>query len=215
MGLALEAGEIGTWHWDLATGHMEWSAQMFRNLGLSCGSSTDLYPLLIQAVHPSERESADAAFREFRKRPGSMRLEVQLVWPGAEPHWIVFLGQVIADENGSPSRMLGITIDSTRRRKAEEAAAAALHESEQRLRELNEGLAQEAERRARQLGASRAQMQAIFDNSPDWLTLFCATADGRFAYEDLNRATEFAYGLEREHPLEEILGTEQANCLCA
>ena len=46
-----------------------------------------------------------------------------------------------------------------------------------------------------QLGASRALMQAIFDNSPDWLTLFRATPDGRFVYEDMNRATETAYGL--------------------
>lgn len=212
--LALEAGEIGTWDWDFATARMAWSAQMFRNLGLSGGSGDDLYALLIEAVHPSEREFADAAFREFRTRPGPMRLEVRLVWPGAEPHWVVFLGQVIADGDGAPARMLGITIDSTRRRKAEEAAAVALRDSERRLRELNEGLAQEAERRARQLGASRAQMQAIFDNSPDWLTLFRATADGRFVYEDLNRATELAYGLEREQvigrPLEEILGVEPA-----
>src|SRR5437763_12709246 len=62
--------------------------------------------------------------------------------------------------------------------------------------------------------ASRSQMRAFFDNSPDWLTLFRATKDGRFVYEDLNRATEHAYGLTRDQvigrPLEEILGVEQA-----
>ena len=66
----------------------------------------------------------------------------------------------------------------------------------------------------RQLGASRAQIQAIFDNSPDWLTLFRATADGRFVYADLNRATERAYGLGYEQvvgrTVEEILGPQQA-----
>jgi PAS domain S-box-containing protein len=211
--LALEAGEIGAWHWDLATGLMDWTAQMFRNLGLEPGSSGDLYARLIAAVHPSERELADAALREFRTRLGPMRLEVRLVWPG-EPHWVVFLGRVIAGNNGAPGEMLGITIDSTRRRQNEEEAAAALRESERQLRELNEELALRAEERARQLGASRAQMQAIFDNSPDWLTLFRAAADGRFIYEDMNRATEIAYGLAREQvigrPLEEILGIEPA-----
>src|SRR5205814_10232261 len=48
----------------------------------------------------------------------------------------------------------------------------------------------------------------------DWLTLFRATQDGRFLYEDLNRETERAYGLSRDQvigrPLEEILGAEQA-----
>jgi len=57
-------------------------------------------------------------------------------------------------------------------------------------------------------------MRAFFENSPDWLTLFRAAKDGRFIYEDLNRATAHAYGLTRDQvvgrPLEEILGVEQA-----
>jgi len=91
--------------------------------------------------------------------------------------------------------MLGVTIDSTRSHEHEQASAAALGEGERRLRELNERFQELADRRDRQLGASRAQIQAIFDNSPDWLTLFRATSDGRFVYADLNRATERAYGL--------------------
>jgi len=212
--LALEAGEIGSWNWDLASGHMKWSAQMFRSLGLPPGPSGDLPALLMQAVHPDDREYVASAFGEFRGRIGPMRVEVRLVWPGEEPHWVVFLGKVIGDAAGAPSHMLGITIDSTRRRKNEETAAAALREGERRLRELNEELEQRAEQRARQLDASRAQMQAIFDNSPDWLTLFRATADGRFIYEDLNRATELAYGLHHDQVIgrsvEEILGVDQA-----
>jgi PAS domain S-box-containing protein len=69
-------------------------------------------------------------------------------------------------------------------------------------------------RSARRREASRSPIRAFFDNSPDWLTLFRATKDGRFIYEDLNRATERAYGLSRDQvigrPLEEILGVEQA-----
>ena len=57
-------------------------------------------------------------------------------------------------------------------------------------------------------------MRAFFEDSPDWLTLFRAAKDGRFIYEDLNRATQHAYGLTRDQvvgrPLEEILGVEQA-----
>ena len=123
---------------------------------------------------------------------------------------MVFLGKVIADATGKPVRALGVTIDSTRRRRTEEAREVALRDSERRLQELNERLEQLAEQRARQLDASRAQIQAFFENSPDWLALFRAIPDGRFIYEDLNRATEAGYGLSREQvigrPLEEILG---------
>ncbi|HZK92203.1 MAG TPA: response regulator [Stellaceae bacterium] len=213
LGLALEAGEIGAWDWNLATGRMRWSAQMFRNLGVRPGEA-DLYRLLLETVHPDERRQAEAALGQFRKRPGPMRLEVRLVWPNDELHWVVFLGKTIAGPDGAPARMIGITIDSTRRRKYEESSGAALLESERRLREVNRKLQERAERRGRELGASRAQMQAIFDNSPDWLTLFRATADGRFLYEDLNGATERAYGLDYDRivgrTVEEILGSDQA-----
>ncbi|HVC50451.1 MAG TPA: response regulator [Stellaceae bacterium] len=213
MELALEAGEIGTWDWDLSTGRMRWSAQMARNMGRHPDKDDDVFSLLLEAVHPSDRAAA-SAFAAFRTRIGPIRIEARLVWPGDEPHWVVFLGRTLAGPGGVPARMVGITIDSTRRRKTEEAAAVALQESEQRLREVNRKLQQRAERRVQQLGASRAQMQAIFDNTPDWLTLFRATADGRFIYEDLNHATERAYGLDYDqivgHPLEDILGVEQA-----
>jgi PAS domain S-box-containing protein len=212
--LALEAGEIGTWEWDIKSGRMIWSAQMCRNMGVDAASPADRFDALIEAIHPSDRDAARSAFGEFRIRPGPMRLELRLAQPADDPHWIVFLGNVIADAEGVPARILGITIDSTRRRRIEESAAAALRDSERRLRDLNDRLEHRAEERARELLVSRAQMQAIFDNSPDWLTLFRATRDGRFVYEDLNRATERAYGLTYDQvvgrTVEDILGLEQA-----
>jgi PAS domain-containing protein len=68
----------------------------------------------------------------------------------------------------------------------------------------------------RQLSASQARLQAHFNNSPDWLTLFRARTDGAFVYEDLNPATERAYGLKRDQilgrRLEEVLGSSRLSC---
>jgi PAS domain S-box-containing protein len=211
---ALEAGKIGVWDWDLNTGRMRWSKQMFRNIGLVPEEGEDLYGRLLAAIHSSDREAVATAFAGFAERPGPLRVEARLACQVTEPRWVVFLGQTEAGEDGKPVRAHGITIDSTRRRKTEEASAAALTQSEARLREANEQLRRLADQRHRQLGASRAQIQAIFDNSPDWLTLFRAAPDGRFLYVDLNRATERAYGLSYNQiigrSVEEILGPEQA-----
>ena len=82
------------------------------------------------------------------------------------------------------------------------------------LEQVNEHLEQRIEERTLQLFASEACLQAHFQNSPDWLTLFRATKDGAFIYEDLNPATERAYGLTRDQVigrrLEEVLGVEPA-----
>ncbi|MGE0260080.1 MAG: response regulator [Alphaproteobacteria bacterium] len=217
---AQEAGGIGTWEWPLGTGRMLWSAQMFRNLGLcpepagTDGIAAVSDQRLVAVAHPDERARVASLLAGYAGRAGPMRIEYRIVHPDDAVHWIVLLGEVTVDATGRPERMLGISIDSTRRREIVEAAEATLRDREHRLRELNEELAQIADRRTRQLDASRAQIQAIYDNSPDWLSLFRATADGRFIYEDLNTATERGYGLSREQvvgrPVEEILGVEQA-----
>lgn len=214
VGAALEAGKIGVWEWDLPSGRLRGSAPMCRNLGLEPGGEGDLFQRLLQAIHPAERDDVAAAFDEFRRRPGPVRVEARLASAGDEPRWIVFLGRTVPGDDGAPVRMHGITIDSTRRRSIEEAGAVALSESGRQLSQLNQRLQELADRRHRQLEASRAQIQAIFDNSPDWLTLFRATADGRFVYADLNRATERGYGLAYDQvvgrTVEEILGQEPA-----
>src|SRR6185437_9846860 len=98
---------------------------------------------------------------------------------------------------------LAIARDITERKRHEAA-----------LQRVNETLERQIEERARQLSASRARLRAFFDNSPDWLTLQRATADGRFVYVDLNPTCEAAYGLPRERVigrrLEEVLGEEAA-----
>jgi PAS domain S-box-containing protein len=98
---------------------------------------------------------------------------------------------------------LGIIESIEERRRAEDV-----------LQQANELLEQRIEERTRQLSASQARLQAHFNNSPDWLTLFRARKDGAFAYEDLNPATERAYGLKRDQVigrrLEEVLGMEPA-----
>ncbi|MBV9825119.1 MAG: response regulator [Alphaproteobacteria bacterium] len=212
--MALHAGGIGTWEWNLVSGSLEWSAQTALNLGIAPIDALPSLDRLLAVTHVDDRPNVAGALAGFSEQPGPMRLELRTVWPNGEVHWIVFLGAVTTDPDGRPAVMRGITIDSTRRRLVEQANEVALRESEARLRELNEVLERLADTRARQLDASRAQMQVVFDVSPDWLTLFRATSDGRFIYEDLNRATELAYGLSRDkvigRPLEEILGHDAA-----
>ena len=128
--LAQEAGGIGTWEWDLRSDAMIWSAQMYRVMGFDPADARDPKSLLLAAMHPEERAVAEREFDGFSTRTGPLRLEVRIVWPNGETRWIVFLGQVIADARGEPTRMLGITIDGTSRHESERA----VREDAERLR---------------------------------------------------------------------------------
>ena len=50
--------------------------------------------------------------------------EWRVVWPDGSVHWIAGRGQVLKNESGEPSRMIGVNIDVTERKQAEEALSA-------------------------------------------------------------------------------------------
>jgi PAS domain S-box-containing protein len=57
--------------------------------------------------------------------------EWRVVWPDGSVHWIAGRGQVLMDESGEPSRMIGVNIDITESKQAEQA----LHEMNRALEE--------------------------------------------------------------------------------
>ncbi|MGH7053706.1 MAG: PAS domain S-box protein [Stellaceae bacterium] len=116
----------------------------------------------------------------------------------------------LRDSTGALIGGVNMLVDLSEMKRAE----AALRDRERRLCELNDSLERQVEERARQLAASRAQLQAFFDVSPDWLTLQRATPDGKFVYADINPTCAAAYGLPRAEVVgrtpEEVLGSEAA-----
>jgi PAS domain S-box-containing protein len=164
----------------------------------------------LQALHPIARSPILTAIEAGLHGGTSYNQEHRMRRQDGAYRWFLLRGEPIRDESGRITGWFASATDIDDQRRA----AKELEASERRLREVNQKLQDRAERRVRELGASRAQMQAIFDNSPDWLTLFHATADGRFVYADLNHATERAYGLPYDRivgrTVEEILGVEQA-----
>jgi len=157
----------------------------------------------LDVVHPDDRE--ECARRGRAAAAGAtphFQLEERFVRKSGEPVWVKIDVCPIRSQDGR-LYTLGSIENIDERRQAEEV-----------LRQANELLEQRIEERTLQLSASQASLQAHFNNSPDWLTLFRATTDGTFVYEDLNPATERAYGLKRDQVigrrLEEVLGVEPA-----
>jgi PAS domain S-box-containing protein len=207
--LVERAAGIGVWDVDLTTGLLRGTAQFFRIMGLQPTSVAVPIETTRRLRHPNDRERMAEGFRQaVASDVDYFEVEYRITRPDGEMRWIFGRGRVTRDAASVPTRYSGVDIDITDRKRAE----AALQDSERRLRELNERLARQADERASQLASSRAQLQAFFDNSVDWLTLQRATPDGRFVYEDLNPTCASAYGIPREQVIgrtpEDVLGTE-------
>ena len=128
--LAVEAGGSVAWEWDLETGQNSWFGDLENMFGIPLntfiGRDEDFY----RYVHPEDRQmvaKANADARQSRKPYAAefrvARLDGKVVWAAAT-------GQYYYASNGDPYRMLGIAVDITARKQAEQAQ----RESEDKLR---------------------------------------------------------------------------------
>lgn len=178
---------------------------------LGCTKEALIGTSLFDLVHPDARPVCQEKGRALIEgRVAQVRLEERFLRRSGEPFWVRLNVGPIRDAQGNILYSLPVIEDIDGRKRMTEALA----DSERRLRELNERLAHQVVRRARQLAASQAQLQAFFSNSPDWMTLIRARSDDRFVYVDLNSACEAAFGLPRAEVIgrtvEDILGPEAA-----
>jgi PAS domain S-box-containing protein len=122
--LALEAGQVGTWDWDIANDRVTWSDPIYRFHGLKPGqfggSITDFATL----VHPEDRDRVNAAIMAALEDREPYSIETRVVWADGTVRWIATKGKVIFNAAGLPVRMLGATVDTTDRKLAEEELAA-------------------------------------------------------------------------------------------
>jgi len=126
-----DAGEIGYWHWDVTTDRLECSDRCRAMFGIPDGGPKT-YGGFLAALHPDDRELADAAVRAAFAGRGDYDIEVRPARVDAGVRWVHSRGRVTFGPDGRPLRMGGIVQDITGRKEME----AALRESEARFRNM-------------------------------------------------------------------------------
>ena len=127
--LAQEAGSIGLWDIDLTTGEGVWSPS-YHQAGAPI-RETNLRAML-DAVHAEDRERVRLAFVNAAQIGRMDPMEYRVTWPDGSLHWQLSRGEMLRDAKGSVSRAVGVNIDITERRRADEL----IRQSEARFRTL-------------------------------------------------------------------------------
>ncbi len=144
--LAQQAARIGTFERNMLTGVVTWTAELEAMYGLPPGSFEGTTIAYFESlVHPNDRarimELVGCALKTGQPTTGEWRV----LWPDGSIHWIAGRWQVFMNESGEPSRMIGVNMDVTERRRTEEAllevnrnleAQAALLQSREELLEI-------------------------------------------------------------------------------
>jgi PAS domain S-box-containing protein len=122
--LAQWAAHIGTFDLDLRSGMDIWTPEMEALYGLPPGGFGGTLTAFENLLHPADRERIFALIRTMIGTGQPAEAEWRAVWPDGSVHWIAGRAQVFMGESGEPSRMLGVNMDITERKRAEEIISA-------------------------------------------------------------------------------------------
>ncbi|MEO8131008.1 MAG: PAS domain-containing protein, partial [Bryobacteraceae bacterium] len=120
--LAIDAGKIGAWDWDVRNDHVEWSDRVYEMHGVAPGTFGGKVQDFSKLIHPDDLQMVESAIRNSLERGEPYDLEFRVIHHTGEVRWLTTSARVIYDEQGRPVRMLGATMDTTDRRRAEEVA---------------------------------------------------------------------------------------------
>lgn len=145
--LALAAGRMGSWDWELGTGEVTWDEGQFLIFGLEPSAEKITIDDARSYIHADDLKAVHSLVAMTALGQRTFQIEVRILRPGGETRWCICAGAVTTSASGEPERVSGVTIDITERKRAEEA-----------LLHLNEQLERRIEERTREREHALAQL---------------------------------------------------------
>jgi PAS domain S-box-containing protein len=130
--LAGKAGRVGSFAIDVRTGKMQHSPGYAVIHGLPEGAQESLYEELRSRVHPDDRGRLDG----LRQQRGEHNTEYRIVAPDGGVRWIETRTLASCDSTGQLTRVVGLDIDITKRKRAEEQQNLLIAELDHRVKNV-------------------------------------------------------------------------------
>jgi diguanylate cyclase (GGDEF)-like protein/PAS domain S-box-containing protein len=133
--LATEAADVGLWDWNLQNNAVYQSPVFKRQLGYREEEMPSRYESWESRLHPEDRARTLAMVQDYlADRVPSYEAEFRLRHKDGSYRWFLSRGALRRDEAGRPIRLLGVQVDISGRKQAEQR----LRESEERARAVAE-----------------------------------------------------------------------------
>jgi PAS domain S-box-containing protein len=118
--VALSAGQMGVWEWSLPTGRVAWSPTLEMIHGLKPGAFPGTFEAYESDIHPDDKVQLRRTVQETLAAGREHHVEYRIVLPDGRMRWVAGHGNVVSRMDGKPVTMMGVCMDITDRKKAEE-----------------------------------------------------------------------------------------------
>lgn len=116
---AQRIASLGSWEWDVATGTVEWSDEVYRIYGRDPAMLAPNFESYLEAVHPDDLKRVEQITRTAVDQESSFEFEHRIVRPSGEVRTIAARGKAVMDEKRELVKMIGTAQDVTERKKQE------------------------------------------------------------------------------------------------
>jgi PAS domain S-box-containing protein len=142
LDLAQQAARIGVWEWDLESDEVLWCSGAPALYGIKQSVYRLRYQEWLQMVHPDDRDPVRRSVDNALAGTGEHDLEFRTIPPDGALRWLAGRGKVFRDPTGKPVRMIGICVDVTELKRAQDGLREAHDQLEERVAERTAELAE-------------------------------------------------------------------------
>ncbi len=118
--LAVEAGKIGIWDWDIKKNTIVWSERVYEIHGVPKGTNVGELEKYKKSHHPDDAKRVQQAIKDALSGIKPYQEEFRIITPDGKLVWVETRAVVLKDGNDEPARMLGATMDITHRKNYEQ-----------------------------------------------------------------------------------------------
>jgi PAS domain S-box-containing protein len=118
--LAQQVARLGTFEWDLQTGLDRWTPELEALYGLAPGGFGGTVQAWEELVHPADKTEAVRRVQGALDTGVTCDAEYRVIWPNGSVRWLFGRARMLKDDSGNPKRLIGVNMDITERKQAEE-----------------------------------------------------------------------------------------------
>ena len=125
--VAQSAAGIGIWDWELATDRVTWTPEVYEMYGVPAGSVQPSVSAWWQSTLPADRERVMQELQTALETSENYQTEFRITRKRGDLAWLLCRARILRDPSGKATRLLGVNMDITSQKAAEERIAFLLH----------------------------------------------------------------------------------------
>ena len=119
---AQQIAHIGSWEWNIVTGELKWSQELYAIYGVDPASFVPSMEAFGDFIHPADREYLNKVMNQLITGGQPIKLDFRIVLRDSSIRYVHTTSEILTrDNSGKPVVYVGTTQDITERKKAEEA----------------------------------------------------------------------------------------------